>query len=479
MKRILLAIITAFSLGPLGASATSLPEGTPPDAVARVGDQVIRFSQLNTLLNSAPVVGLSIPALGTPERNQVMIGLLDKAISANLLYLDAIKQGRDRDPQYQQELQAFSDGIIGGLYRARYLVGDIEVTPEEVGAFYKDQIVAGTEMTERLRAAIEASIRKDKFKQRTATLRERLREGIEVTVHEDQLDIGEDPLRSDSDLVAEYGENKITWGDVKAQMTLPINVLSLERRVEAVNSTIDQALMAEKGRAAGLEKDPVYLSRVGEFQKTRLVNLHRAELIGQMEPDDEALRDYYEQHKANIEFKERRKILMVVLESREQAEAVKGKIDSGEITIYEAARDYSIHPDAKKNLGDFGWVTQGTGFPDLNKVTFALVPEEIGGPVESPAGWHLVKVVDVRDARFTDIGDDETRSATRRLYLKEKLNDYVVGLRKSEFPVVVYDENLKRLFQEEAQWIAAKTKEMEANPERAQQILDEMRKVVE
>ena len=480
MKRILLTIIiTALSLGPLAASAEPLPEGVPPDAVARVGDQVIRFSQLNTLLNSAPVVGLSIPALGTPERNQVMVGLLDKAISANLLYLDAIKQGRDRDPQYQQELQAFSDGIIGGLYRARYLVGDIEVTPEEVDAFYKDQIVEGTEMTERLRAGIEASIRKDKFKQRTATLRERLREGIEVTMHEENLDVSEDPLRSDSDLVAEYGERKITWGDVKAQMTLPINVLSLERRVEAVNSTIDQALMAEKGRAAELEKDPVYLSRVGEFQKTRLVNLRRAELIGQMEPDDEALRDYYEQHKANIEFKERRKILMVVLESREQAEAVKGKIDSGEITIYQAAMDYSIHPDAKQNLGDFGWVTQGTGFPDLDKVTFGLGPEEIGGPVESPAGWHLVKVVDVRDARFTDIGDDETRSATRRLYLKEKLNDYVVGLRKNQFPVVVYDENLKRLFQEEAQWIAAKTREMEANPERAQELLDEMRKVVE
>ena len=157
MKRILLAIITAFSLGPLGAWATPLPEGAPPDAVASVGDQVVRFSQLNTLLNSAPVVGLSIPALGTPERNQVMVGLLDKAISANLLYLDAVKQGKDRDPQYQQELQAFSDGIIGGLYRARYLVGDIEVTPEEVDAFYKDQIVGGTEMTGRLGAGIEAS----------------------------------------------------------------------------------------------------------------------------------------------------------------------------------------------------------------------------------------------------------------------------------------------------------------------------------
>lgn len=479
MKRTLLAVITAFSLSPLGASTTELPKGLPGDSIASVGDEVIRFSQLNTTLNSAPVVGLSIPALGTPERNQVMVGLLDKAISANLLYLDAVKQGKDRSPEYQQELQAFSDGIIGGLYRGKYLVGEIEVTPEEVDAFYKDQIVEGTEMTERLRTGIEATLYKEKFKQRVAIMRERLREGVTVTLHEEYLDITEDALRSDTDLVAEYGERKITWGEVKDLLTTPINTLSLERRLESLNRSIDHWLMAQKGHEAGLENDPVYLARVGEFRKTRLVNLHRTDLVGQMEPSDDALRNYYDKHKASIEFRERRKIQMVVLETKEQAAEVKAMIDNGEITLYEAARDYSIHPAAKQNLGDFGWVSQGTGFPELNEVTFALGPDELGGPVESPAGWHLVKVVDMQEAHFTDIEDEATRKATRRLYLKEKLNDYVVGLRKGEFSVVVYDENLNRLFREEAQWIAAKTREMEANPERAQQLLDEMRQNVE
>ncbi len=479
MKQMLFAMITAVALAPLGAAAAELPEGAPADTIARVGDEVIRFSQLNTLLNSAPVVGLSIPALGTPERNQVMVGLLDKAISANLLYLDALKQGKDQDPTYRTDLQAFSDGIIAGLYRGKYLVGEIEVAPEEVDEFYKDQIVAGTEMTDRLRAGIEARLRKEKFKQRTATLRERLRDGIEVTVYEENLDIADDALRSDSDVVAEFGGRKLTWGDAKGQLTLPINVLSLERRVEVVNSQVDQALMANKGREAGLEDEPGYKARVGEFQKTRLVNLHREDLVRKMEPSDEELRQYYAAHQGAIEFKERRKILMVVLETEEQAKEVKARIENGEITIHQAAMDYSIHPNAKQNLGDFGWVAQGTGFPELDKVTFALNPEEIGGPVQSPAGWHLVKVVDVRDARFTDIGQEETRKATRRLYLKEKLNQYVVALRQNEFPVVVYQDNLKRLFRDEAQWIAAKTQEMEANPERAQQILDDLRKVVE
>lgn len=479
MKRALLAVIATLSFGTAAALATQPPADASPDIVARVGEEPIHFSQLNTLLNSAPVVGLSIPALGTPERNEVMLALLDKAISANLLYLDAIKQGRDQDPEYQKELKAFADGILGGLYRARFLVGDIEVTPEEIDAFYQDQIVAGTEMDERLRAGIEAVIRKDKFKQRTADLRARLREGTAVQVFEDNLDVSEDPMRGDSDLVATYGEGTLTWGQVADEMTTPQNTLSLERRIEAVNGRVDQELMALKGRAAGLGNDPLYLARIGELKKTSLVNLHRGELVKQLEPTEQELRDYFEAHRDQIVVKERRKLLMVVLKTKEEADQIKARIENGEITIYQAAMDHSIHPDAKENLGDFGWVAQGTGFPELDRLTFSLELDVLGGPVESPAGWHLVQVVDLRDARFTDVGEEDTRNSVRRLVLKEKLNDYVIGLRKDAFPVVVYEDNLKRLFHAEGEWIAGKTREMEQHPERAQQILDAMRKEVQ
>ena len=66
------------------------------DVIARVGDQDISYGQINTMMNSSAVVGLSLPALGTPQRQKVRIMLLDKVISANLLYLDALKQGVDQ-----------------------------------------------------------------------------------------------------------------------------------------------------------------------------------------------------------------------------------------------------------------------------------------------------------------------------------------------------------------------------------------------
>ena len=105
-----------------------------------------------------------------------------------------------------------------------------------------------------------------------------------------------------------------------------------------------------------------------------------------------------------------------------------------------------------------GWVSQGTGFKELDDLTFSLEPDVVGGPVESPAGWHLVKVLDVLDARYGNIDDAETRTRTQRLYLKDKLNNYVVDLRKNRFDVAVYEDELTRQFQKQADFIAGLNK---------------------
>ncbi len=102
------------------------------DVVATVEAEEITFSLLNTMLNSSAMVGLSIPALGTPERNQTIITLLDKAISANLLYLDALQKGVDQQPVYQQDIRRFEEAVLASLYRSKILYGDIQVSEEEV-----------------------------------------------------------------------------------------------------------------------------------------------------------------------------------------------------------------------------------------------------------------------------------------------------------------------------------------------------------
>lgn len=478
MKKIFVLAFLFCQMTLVHAISQQLPPGSPSDTVALVGSEPVTFSQLNTQLNSTAVVGLSTPALGTPERRTVMLTLLDKAISVNLLYQDALKQGKNKDPEFQKQLRSFTEGVLIGLYREHYLGTESKVSDQEIQDYLSRHFKDGTELDDRMRAVIEAKVRKQKQASRKAEFRTHLRDGITVKIHQQRLESEDDTERDDSEVIAEYDDQNITWEQVKTRLTT-LNNRVMERRLATLDELIDNQLMAVKARQLGLETDARYLKRIAEYSRTHLVNQHRNELVRSLKPTEKELRDYYKKYVDSIAFREHRKLQMVILADKTEAEAVKARIDQGEITMFQAALDYSIDPRVKQNMGNIGWVEKGSGFPELDKLAFSLGPGEVGGPVQSPAGWHLVLVTDLRESRYDDISSDETRDATRRLMLKDKLGQYLVGLRKEEIQVTVYEDNLNRLLLNEAQWIAAKSKEMADNPERAKLILEDMRALVE
>jgi parvulin-like peptidyl-prolyl isomerase len=234
----------------------------------------------------------------------------------------------------------------------------------------------------------------------------------------------------------------------------------------------------QKAKAAGLEQDPVYQKRVKEYNKTLLINLHRERLAKGMEPSDKDLKAYYEANRSRFMLPEARKVQMVVVKTQAEAESLKSEIEAGKITMYQAARDHSIAAKAKQNLGEVGWVNQGDTVPALDKAIFALGPGKIGGPVESPAGWHLVTVLDVKDARFTDFTDEGTRKLTRRRYLHDKLDAYTADLRKNQFPVEVYQERLVQLEQQEADMVKSLAEKAKQPGSVTQQRIKELQKLM-
>jgi foldase protein PrsA len=217
---------------------------------------------------------------------------------------------------------------------------------------------------------------------------------------------------------------------------------------------------------------------LSEFKKTRLVNMHRASLAQQMEPTEEQLKAYYEENRNSIMQVEMRKLQEVMLPTREEAEIIKARVEAGEITMFQAAANHSKAPGAKQHLGEVGWIAQGRAQPALDKVIFELQPGQIGGPVESTEGWHLFKVLDVTDAQFDNLDDAETRKLTRRRYIHSQLDQYVQDLRKNAFEVEVYQDNMVRLAQLEADMVA-KLAEQAAQPgSKTEQRIEELNELI-
>jgi len=480
------SLAVAVAAEPQAAVASDAKTAVLTDVIARVGDQAITFNEINTMLNSSAVVGVSVPALGTPERDTARIVVLDKVISANLLYLDARRQGLDQDPAYLRELRDFSNGMLASQYLRQVMAGEVPVSEQEVQAFFRETMVPDTEMTEDLHTQIEATLRKRKLHERLAAQREALREGLAVDLFPGNMDPAGDDARADDAPVAQVGEEVITWGDVKATLVaagkgaIAMDPLAMEEdaRRGALQKEIDQRIMAQKARAAGLEQVPVYRARLNEFQKSRLVNMHRANLAHENEPSQEQLKAYYEAHRNDIMQVEMRKTQEVLLKTREEAEALKARIESGELTMYQAAAEYSIAPGAKQQLGEVGWVAAGRAQPALDEVIFKLGPGEIGGPVESTQGWHLVKVLDISEAKFDKFEDPVTQKLARRRYIHDQLDAYVVDLRKNRFAVEVDEANLVRLAQQEADMVARLTEQAARPGSETEKRVEELQKLM-
>lgn len=81
----------------------------------------------------------------------------------------------------------------------------------------------------------------------------------------------------------------------------------------------------------------------------------------------------------------------ILVNSEQHCIDLKKKIQSGEASFEEIARDHSLCPSGVKG-GELGTFSQGQMVPEFDKVVFN---EEIGivhGPIKTQFGYHLLEV---------------------------------------------------------------------------------------
>jgi len=73
--------------------------------------------------------------------------------------------------------------------------------------------------------------------------------------------------------------------------------------------------------------------------------------------------------------------------------ALKEKINAGEITFEQAAKENSTCPSGAKG-GELGTFGQGQMVPEFDKVVFNDEVGVVHGPVQTQFGYHLLEVIE-------------------------------------------------------------------------------------
>lgn len=109
----------------------------------------------------------------------------------------------------------------------------------------------------------------------------------------------------------------------------------------------------------------------------------------------------------------------IVVSTEAKARELMERIEKGE-NFARLAADHSIDKRSAPNGGYIGWFSIQDR-PDLGEALFAHSAEQVLGPLQSAAGWHIVEIMGSRDATPPDEQKAIARMALEQSVLREVL----------------------------------------------------------
>lgn len=118
---------------------------------------------------------------------------------------------------------------------------------------------------------------------------------------------------------------------------------------------------------------------------------------------DEELQAAYDAQYGNVDPQEEYNASHILLETEEEAKAVKADLDGG-ADFAATAREKSTGPSGP-NGGELGWFGTGMMVPPFEAATIALEVGQISDPVQTQFGWHVIRLNETRQQEVPSLDD--------------------------------------------------------------------------
>jgi peptidyl-prolyl cis-trans isomerase C len=196
-------------------------------------------------------------------------------------------------------------------------------------------------------------------------------------------------------------------------------------RNQIVQSLINQELMVEDASSKKIENSKEYKDSMAVYRKQLLSNLLVKQQLAP-KVTDSAVKSYFEKNKIKYGG-DQVHAQHILLASEKEAQDTLSEAKKG-ADFQKLAETRSKDPSAKNNRGDVGFFSRETFDPAFSDAAFGAKIGEIVGPVKTPFGYHVIKVVDRKVGKTPEFAEVETR--VRSDYQREVLQAYIDGLRK-------------------------------------------------
>ncbi len=169
---------------------------------------------------------------------------------------------------------------------------------------------------------------------------------------------------------------------------------------------INLEVLTQAAEELDLDKLPE-ISATLQLQYTQtMANAYLASKGAELTFTEEELRAEYDAQSANVDRDEFR-ASHILLETAEQAQSVISELEAGK-PFAEAAAEHSIDP-AGENGGDLGWFVGSTMDPAFAEALSSMAVGDVSSePVQTEFGYHVINLVDSRNAALPDFNSVKT-----------------------------------------------------------------------
>jgi peptidyl-prolyl cis-trans isomerase SurA len=197
----------------------------------------------------------------------------------------------------------------------------------------------------------------------------------------------------------------------------------------------------ELQKALDREGTTMEMYRKGVREQLMRIRLVQREIKSRVTVSDEEIGAYYLKHRQDYEGKETvriRQILLPLPKEGDQAAKEKIRADAAEVhklllngeSFEQLSAKYS-QGSAAATGGDIGYIEKGMILHEVEEVAFGLSINQISGVIESPIGFHVIKVIDRRGAGLKNIESvrEEIREKIDQEKMEKKFDEWLDALR--------------------------------------------------
>ena len=243
-------------------------------------------------------------------------------------------------------------------------------------------------------------------------------------------------------ILAKVGQKEITNLDVQGaiQGLDPFQAQQFqteEGQKYVLDDLINQELLYMYAKDNKIDQDEGFRNEMKRVEENVLKQYVINKILTSVKLTEEEKKAFFEAQKQSFSKPETASAKHILVDSEEKAKDILGKINAGEVSFEDAAKEHSTCPskDAGGDLGTFG---RGQMVPEFENAVFNMNNGEVSGPVKTQFGYHLIKLENKNESSIPEYDEVAEEVGKTLLFQKQgevyqqKLNEV-----KEKYPNVV------------------------------------------